>query len=528
MRAPLRTIARLSVFLFFTTCAVELGSEPQFVPRTGFVTLQFDDSNDYCYGYIYPLLQLYGFKGTFGYITESSDLGIEHAPWKMLTIYQAGHEVQDHTTRHNYLWATHVDSIDDGIDQWVPYTFANLATWDSLCQRSLFILDSLGIRVEGWNQPGGAGKLTIPGHPQWKWLGSVNDSLYALIGSKYRYALCGGVYLNTAHLNLRGHNYPDRFPFFNVPHVTIDDRPLSEIKAEIADAVASGLWYVAASHPTTPSRLVEIQKLVKWLHDTNIEVVTCGDGVDRIMCGHPDPLDNQLPQAKMLKDLDGNGKPDGFMGSCSWDTLTTSPVEGTHCLLADGDVEFYCYGPEVGTNTFSIWLKSASGAPSQAWIIMAMVDFDWRYLSDVWIRVTCPTEWTKIDSTLHSNLSISIADQVDRIAFIIRPDPGCPILVAYPELRLVAQAGIQSSEWEQDCNPKVVIEGLSNPLRIGEVLRIQSTKCVGLYDVEGRCLFKKSPEKGVVSIDTKGLVPGIFFVKDCESDRMSTKIVLIK
>jgi hypothetical protein len=83
------------------------------------------------------------------------------------------------------MWATHIDTLDDGITDWIPYTFANVATWDSLCERSLFIIDSLGIAVTGWNQPGGTTQGTVPGHPEWSTASGVNDSLYGVIAGKY-------------------------------------------------------------------------------------------------------------------------------------------------------------------------------------------------------------------------------------------------------------------------------------------------------------------------------------------------------
>ena len=54
-------------------------------------------------------------------------------------------------------------------------------------------------------------------------VGACDDSLYAVIGSRYAYAVGFGVPTNTVHLNLRGHNCPDRFPFFNLSHITIDN-----------------------------------------------------------------------------------------------------------------------------------------------------------------------------------------------------------------------------------------------------------------------------------------------------------------
>ena len=61
------------------------------VPRTGFVSLIIDDSHEWHYSYIFPLLEYRNLKGNFGYITEKSDLGIEGEAYKMQEIYQAGH-----------------------------------------------------------------------------------------------------------------------------------------------------------------------------------------------------------------------------------------------------------------------------------------------------------------------------------------------------------------------------------------------------------------------------------------------------
>ena len=132
-------IVAASIMLIPAACTSE------YVSREGFITLEFSDSHDLDYTHIFPLLESYGLKGSFAYITETSDLGILGDAWKMQEMYLAGHEVQDHTTRHDHMWATYVDTVDDETIEWIPYTFADVATWDSLCERSLFILDSLGI-----------------------------------------------------------------------------------------------------------------------------------------------------------------------------------------------------------------------------------------------------------------------------------------------------------------------------------------------------------------------------------------------
>ncbi|MFH1313293.1 MAG: polysaccharide deacetylase family protein [Candidatus Eisenbacteria bacterium] len=498
-----------------------------YTPRTGFVTLQFDDTHYYDCMHIFPILEEHGFKGSFGYITEVSDLGIENSPWMMQAIYQAGHEVQDHTTRHDYMWASHVDSIDDDVTEWVEYTFADVATWDSLCERSLYILDSLGIEVIGWNHPGGTSS-PVPGHPGWKWLGAVNDSMYELIGTKYPYALGYGVPAppNTAHLNLRGHNYPDRFPFFNVPHVTIDYRSMNEIKMGIADAVASGLWYLAVCHVNDREKVAKVDSLADWLVDCDVEVLKCCDGWQRIQYGDPDPCANQFPQARMLKDLDSNGKPDGFVGCCTWDTTTVAPVDDARCMQVYDDTEFYCYGPELGQNAFSLWVKSTTGSPSTVTIVWAKMDFDWTYLEDLVTLVQVPTEWTRVDTSGHPNFLIPVEDEVDRIRMRLLPDT--PILVAYPEMVLAGTAGVAVTEESGGLQP--VLRIVPNPVMAGVPFRIGSAGRIDLYDALGRRILSTMPsrDRHEVVISTSGLPPGVYFVRRPAGGHGPAKVVVCK
>ncbi len=498
-------------------------------PRTGFVTLQYDDSNYNQFNYIFNYLQSHGFKASFGYITEASDLGIEHWPSKMVQIYQAGHEVQDHTTRHDYLWATHVDTLQDGQPEWIPYTFADVATWDSLCERSLFILDSLGISVTGFNQPGGSGLLGgIPDHPEWRWLGAVNDSLYSLIASKYSYAIGYGVSPKTAHLNLRGHNFPDRFPFFNVPHTNIEGMDLADVKTDIADAVASGLWYIALSHARTTEEIEKARLLMIWLDDEDIEVMRCDDGVERVLNGQPDRYANQLPQAAMLHDRDGNGKPDGFTGECSWDTTSAVPVEGCNSMVVSGDVEFICYGPEAGRNAFSVWMKRAGGASGALRIVWTAVDFDWQYLDERWNTVSPDTAWVLVDSTVCADLIIDVGDDVDRIYFNLKPDPGLVVEVACPSLLLTADAGVRPG----DCNGAMptVLRVVPNPVEAGLPVTVLGSGFADIYDVLGRRvgLVRSAAGAPRVVLDTAGLAPGVYLVLDGEGGCAPAKMVICK
>ena len=498
-----------------------------YTPRTGFVTLQFDDTHYYDYTHVFPLLEAHGFKASFGYITEISDLGIENQPWMMQEIYEAGHEVQDHTTRHDYMWASHVDSIDDGTTEWVPYTFADVATWDSLCERSLYILDSLGIEVIGWNHPGG-GTASVPGHPGWKWLGAVDDSMYGLIGTKYPYALGYGPAAppHTAHLNLRGHNYPDRFPFFNVPHVAIDYLGVQEIKTGIADATAAGLWYLAACHVRNLAAVSKVESLVDWLDENDIEVLKCCDGWQRIQYGVPDPLANQFPQARMLTDLDLNGKPDGFTGSCAWDTTTVAPVDSAKCMEVYGDTQFYCYGPEMGLNAFSMWVKSGTGSPTSVQVVWAKADFTWGYLEGRVTTVEVPTEWTRLDTSSYSNFFINVEDEVDRIRIRLLPDT--LILAAYPEMQFTDVAGMRAPGLIGQPTPALRV--VPNPVRRGAPVRVTSSGRLEFYDVLGRNILSTPPSgcRREVVVSTSGLGPGIYFVRTSSGEEHPVKIVICK
>jgi peptidoglycan/xylan/chitin deacetylase (PgdA/CDA1 family) len=502
-------------------------SSSEYVSRKGFVTLQFDDSHWLHYYHIFPLLETHGYKGSFGYVTESSELGIENSASQMQLIYNAGHEIQDHTTRHNYMWATHIDTLRDEIVEWIPYPLVDVPTWDSLCERSLFIIDSLGMHTVGWNEPGGGVNTIVPDHPEWSWRGACDDSLYEVIASKYSYALAFGVYPQTAHMNLRGHNCPDRYPFFCVPHWTIDDRAMADVITDMADAVESGLWYLAVSHGRDLHQVAQVETLVEWLSTTDIEVVTCGEGVERVTLGYPDPCCNQFPQAKMTIDRDGNNKPDGFTGACEWDTVTTSPVEGASCIKIYGDAEFMCYGPEVGRHALSIWLRYPGPASGLVRICWSQIDFDWNTVSDTMVSASVGLEWTLVDSTLSRMMILDIGEEVDRIRVLIRPIACTPLLASYPSLLLDAQAGVYTPGRPPEGPSELHIS--PNPVRRGDVVSIAPAGAAILYDIMGRHVLTPELPHGsdVLKVDAAGLAPGVYFVSTSQSGQARAKIVVI-
>jgi hypothetical protein len=295
--------------------------------------------------------------------------------------------------------------------------------------------------------------------------------------------------------------------------------------------VASGLWYLAVSHAQDTEQVNKVDSLIDWLDEKDIEVLTCGDGVQRIQNGHPDPLENQLPQASMLCDLDHNGKPDGFTGNCNWDTLTPQPVEGTRCLRVYSEAQFCCYGPELGKNAFSLWLKSVYDSVASAAIIYTKVDFDWRPLDYVRTDVQCSNEWVRIDTTGYPGLLIDVEDEVDWMKFAVRTAVSHPVMVVYPEFLLVPEAAAATRGDGSGRSPGLVVS--PNPLRIGSPLHIRLPKPVDklcMYDVLGRCLLTTRPPSGTldVGIATEGLSPGIVFVRDPSEPTCRAKLVVLR
>jgi hypothetical protein len=519
---------RLGIIVAFSIVLAPVLCLSDYVSREGFATLQFSDSHWLDYTYILPRLQEHGFKASFCYITEVSQLGIERDAWMMQEIYLAGNEVQDHTTRHDYMWASEVDSVDDGVREWVPYTFADVATWDSLCERSLFIVDSLGIDdVVGWGHPGGGSGTTVPGHPGWVWKGGPNDSLYDLISTKYSYGLIGATPPNyTAHLNLRGHNCPERYPFFVVPFVTADNISLDKVKTDMADAAASGIWYVVQIHPWKESLAAKAGTLMDWLDSTDIDILRCVDGWQRITTGVPDPYANQLPQARMLVDRDGNNKPDGFTGPCAWDTTSTSPVDSTFCLTILGDTEFFCYGPEVGRNALSVWMRTATreSAVQVAWV---MFDFDRTPLATGYNYFPPSPDWARVDSTVCPEMILDVFDDVDHIKIIIRPLQNDSVSVAYPELVLEPGAGVENVDEGVGSYGRLMVT--PNPAKCGQAVRITPARNVILYDVMGRHILASDPStgEGAIVVDTSPLAPGVYFIRSVHPRQNGTHLIVL-
>lgn len=260
-----------------------------------------------------------------------------------------------------------------------------------------------------------------------------------------------------------------------------------------------------------------------------MEVLKCGDGYETVFFGHPDPLANQFPQARMLVDKDGNGKPDGFTGSCAWDTSSTSPVESTFCMsVSGGDAEFYCYGPEAGLNALSVWVRATGACGGGIRIIWVTSDFEGDVLASAFNTFYPDTVWGRADTSNCNKLVIDVGDEVDRIRVIIRPLDCESISVAYPELLLNAEAGVETAEGEADRIHRLVVR--PNPVKWGEVVTITPARNVALYDVLGRHVPAPKPFRsgGAFLIDTSRLAPGVYFITSRDPRNEGAHLVVVR
>ncbi len=292
----------------------------------------------------------------------------------------------------------------------------------------------------------------------------------------------------------------------------------------IADAVASGLWYLAVSHVSDLNEFAKIEFLVEWLDQTNIEVVTCCEAWQRIELCNPDPFENQLPQARMLIDKDENGKPDGFTGCCEWDTTSLTPVDSTRCIKVYGDAEFYCYGPEVGASSFSIWLKSLSGDNCMIRLIIVKYGFDWDILEEIWITLRLTTAWARYDSSYKQDFIINVEDEVDRIRFIIRPVDSAVVQVCYPQLIWIPVGSVT-----QQVARHIHVLITPNPVRCGTPITVRAHCQVELLNVLGRrMLVSETSQNGWQMIPTDGLAPGVYFVSHPKGCFRAAKVIVLK
>lgn len=201
-------------------------------------------------------------------------------------------------------------------------------------------------------------------------------------------------------------------------------------------------------------------------------------------------------------------------------------MDSAMCMQVYGITDFFCYGPELGPNEFSLWVKSPPGSTHTVNIKWAKISFDFEYLEDGGAKVQVLPEWTRANTSAYPGLLINVEDEVDRV--MIRLVPSSPILVAYPEFLCLEEAGIRMPDATGSHLPDLRI--VPNPVPQGMPLRITATGRIDVYDVLGRWVSGTMPRAGGQDIimSTSGLTPGIYFISSPSCDRRPAKVVVYK
>ncbi|HVP58695.1 MAG TPA: hypothetical protein VMU02_11400, partial [bacterium] len=178
------------------------------------------------------------------------------------------------------------------------------------------------------------------------------------------------------------------------------------------------------------------------------------------------------------------------------------------CVRVFGHCETFCYGPEVGRSTFSVWAKGNPG--NTFWISYQIMDFDWNLIGEGWSPIfTLGDSWTRVDTTLWAGATMTLGPEADRVEIRLLTAPSDTVLFAYPQLMVVGEAGVPDHGTKHD--GPLVLSG--NPVLRGTPLRVAQAS-VALYDVTGRRLSAACTPSGdgTYGIPTSGLAPGIYFL----------------
>jgi peptidoglycan/xylan/chitin deacetylase (PgdA/CDA1 family) len=331
------------------------------VPRLGIVVLQFDDGTIGHYTHAFRILEKYKIKGSFGVVT-----GVFGQPGKLtarqvVEMYRAGHEIHDHTLDHNAaFWGD-------------P---ARQAQWQEHIRQSLGILKELGIETRGWNQPGGKGQ---------NWTPALRETLTP----HYDY-VAGRVGLKPdEQCNMHWHLQDDPFclGYGGVDGWSSRDSPearrkAAQIKRQIADGLQQGLVTIVLFHVIRDQdgSAQGLEEICKFLRANALPVMRMGDAVKAVQTTRKKFFRDveQIANPGFLWDLDGNGRPDGYIDCVYAPPKVKRPGPGRVAEFAPGTAT-WIYGPEVGKTQLKFWARSADGVEHQIKPVLRQAEIDRKY-----------------------------------------------------------------------------------------------------------------------------------------------------
>lgn len=315
--------------------------------RTGIVVLQFDDGTEGHCTRALPILEHYGIHGSFGVVTGLLGRPGYLTPAEVGMMHDAGHEIQDHTYDHDAaMWGN-------------P---ENGRLWKEHTRRSSEILKASGVETKAWNQPGGAGERYTP-------------ELRAFLDGSFDY-VAGAVGLDgyqMENFHWRFMDDPFRLGYGGVepwPVACDPDKESRRMIVQVADGYALNLVVVPLFHQLgdEDSRvdgrpaLEGLRQVVAFIAANGFETMTMAQAWHAVRNRRSSfsRSAEQFPNTG-FRDLDGNGRPDGYFG-CGY-APSGATFAGRRAVLLHSGFHTWVYGPEPGATEFTFTMRSAGPGP---------------------------------------------------------------------------------------------------------------------------------------------------------------------
>ncbi|MEW6355504.1 MAG: polysaccharide deacetylase family protein [Planctomycetota bacterium] len=373
--------------------------------RIGIVVFQFDDSTIGHYTYGFRILEKYNQKGSFGVVTGHLDKPGRLTSDQVREMHKAGHEIHDHTLFHEAaFWGN-------------P---ANEKQWPERIEKSLAILEKLGVKTRGWNEPGGKGQ-------------GWSEPLRRTLAKHYDYA-AGRVGLPPYRI----HNM----------HWHLKDDPLSLgrggigswgynggkgdsvketecVKTRMTDGIQHGLvviplWHVVKDEDGTAQGLEEICKFVR---ENNLPWMVMADAVKAVQNprDHFDKRTEQMPNPTFASDIDKNDRPDGFL-QCGYAPPDVKTSSKNRAAAFENGTGTWIYGPEPGRTEFAITARLADETPRTITPIVTFIEIDekWNYTEGEKKSldpVPLSAQWQE------KSYTFDVGEKVDRVKIDFRISP---------------------------------------------------------------------------------------------------------
>jgi Polysaccharide deacetylase len=303
------------------------------------IIIQFDDGHVTNYTVAWPILQSFRYVGSFGIITQNTDVDGGSMTGQMLkNLVQAGCTLQDHTKDHDAAkWGN-------------P---AQIATWRTDTQFSKNLFASLGLVVKVWNQPGGAGEQWTPelgvflrAEAGYDWVAGSVDQDPATTWENFHPGMldtplrCGRwVFSWGANAPAQGWTW---------------QAEVESIWGKVVNAWAVGVIPQMVFHNLVdPEPGLGLTELCTRIRAAGAQPVTFDEAVRLMLLPHETEYGQNLAP-NLTKDLNNDGFVEGF-NDWHWPGLVSVALDGA----TNSGVETKIFGPLPGKLAVSMLIKEA-------------------------------------------------------------------------------------------------------------------------------------------------------------------------